>query len=141
MADGSFRPVAFLARRIDFVGSNTTNTTIPFDYVDLNVGEAYDPFTGVFTAPVNGIYEMSYEVLPNYTCENETICVMLRVNDESLSHSYGGHLASGGVGVTVQLSAGDRVTVDISSSFPCVAIQPGAPNNKFSGHLVYRLFL
>ena len=132
--------MAFLARRHGFVGSNTTNTTIPFDYVDLNVGEAYDPLTGVFTAPVNGIYEMSYEVLADYACENDNVCVMLRVNDESLSHSYGGYVASGGVGVTVQLSAGDRVTVDINSSFPCVAINLAYPNNKFSGHLVYRLF-
>ena len=56
--------VAFQARSQCFSGAVCAQ--IPFELVDVNIGDAYDP--GLFTAPVSGIYQISYEVLANSSC-------------------------------------------------------------------------
>ena len=131
--------VAFLARIDGFTGSVSEHTTIPFDIVDLNIGNAYDPVNGDFTAPVNGIYEISYEALADDTCGTGYICVRLTINGVLLSHSCSEYMSSAGTAVTIQLTAGDTVTVDVGSGSPCVVLHQGADNNKFSGHLVYMI--
>ena len=131
--------MAFLARIDGFTGSLSEDSTIPFDVVDLNVGNAYDPVNGVFTAPVSGIYELSYEALADDTCGSGAACVRLTINGVLLSYSCSEYLSSGGTAVTVQLTAGDTVTVDVNSGSPCVVLHNGAYNNKFSGHLVYMI--
>ncbi|KAK7506694.1 hypothetical protein BaRGS_00002169 [Batillaria attramentaria] len=53
--------VAFNARLTgptDFTGEST----IIFDAVDLNQGGGYDKLTGIFTAPVNGLYVFSLKI-------------------------------------------------------------------------------
>ena len=138
-SDHSSGLVAFLARIDGFTGSVSEHTTIPFDVVDLNIGNAYDPVNGDFTAPVNGIYELSYEVLADDTCGTENICVLLAINGVLLSESCSEYISSGGTAVTVQLTAGDTVTVDVASGHPCVVLRQGVLSNKFSGHLVYMI--
>ena len=64
--------VAFFARlATPFTGSD--GQTIPFDVVDLNVGDAYDPLSGAFTAPVDGIYSISYEILADEACGSTSL--------------------------------------------------------------------
>ena len=131
--------MAFLARIAGFTGSPSEPTTIPFDVVDLNVGNAYDPVNGVFTAPVSGIYELSYEALADDTCGTGNMCVRLTINGVVLSTSCSEYISSAGIAVTVQLTAGDTVTVDLGSGSSCVVLYEGSSHNKFSGHLVYMI--
>ena len=131
--------VAFLARIDGFKGSSTL-TDVPFDIVDLNLGNAYDPETGEFTAPVSGIYEISYEVLTGETCYNGYIKCNLNLGSIStISSSLGKYLHSGGTSLTLQREAGEKVSIDFIGYEGCESLAVGASNNKFSGHLVYMI--
>ena len=50
---------AFLARRT----SGQSTGTVEFDTVMLNQGSHYDNSTGIFTAPIAGLYNFSFNVL------------------------------------------------------------------------------
>ena len=131
--------VAFLAKIAAFTGSPSQDTTIPFDVVDLNIGNGYNPATGEFTPPVSGIYDLSYEVLADGSCGVNHIDIQLEVNSVIISQSCSEVCASGGSSMSVQLSAGDTVTVAVNSAAPCDVMFGNSRYNKFSGHLVYQI--
>jgi hypothetical protein len=43
-------------------GSYGNNQTIVFPYVSLNMGKGYDKATGIFTAPITGLYFFSAHI-------------------------------------------------------------------------------
>ena len=131
--------VAFLAKIAGFAGSPSEHTTIPFDVVDLNIGNSYDPATGVFTPPVSGVYDVSYEVLAAGACGTENICVQLEVNGAIIHMSCSEVYSSGGASVVVQLSAGDAVTVAVNHDTQCQVLHSSSSYNKFSCHLIYKI--
>nr|KAG5710430.1 hypothetical protein BaRGS_022248 [Batillaria attramentaria] len=46
-----------------FVGRDFNGTeTLLFDAVDVNLGDGYDNLTGIFTAPVAGVYEFTFKI-------------------------------------------------------------------------------
>jgi len=55
------RHVAFFVGLSDNVGpiKSQAPTPVVFDRVVTNIGSAYDPATGRFTAPVNGTYQFN----------------------------------------------------------------------------------
>ena len=129
--------VAFLARINGFTGSAGSSTVIPFDIVDLNIGNGYNPATGEFSPPVSGIYEISYEATGS--CEEGHICVQLHVNTVGISESCDQTYESCGTSVTLQLSAGDTVTLSTDGGASCRVLSGLTAHNKFSGHLVYQI--
>ena len=55
--------VGFSARFSSTTTVSVTETqNIVFDHVDLNQGQGYDKTTGVFTAPVSGLYQFSLHI-------------------------------------------------------------------------------
>lgn len=46
------------------------NTILVLDHVALNVGNSYDPLTGVFTAPVSGLYDFQVGLCLCYSNSN-----------------------------------------------------------------------
>ena len=56
------KPVAFYAYMSKTEASPSLHHTLLFDMVKTNVGGAYNPFTGVFTVPYDGIYAFSYTI-------------------------------------------------------------------------------
>ena len=131
--------VAFLAKIAAFTGSPSQDTTIPFDVVDLNIGNGYNPATGEFTPPVSGIYDLSYEVMAHGSCGTGYICVELKINSVGISQSCSVHPNSAGSSVAVQLSSGDTVTVAVEYDASCEVLNNYDVYNKFSGHLIYQI--
>jgi len=58
---------------------------IPFEVVRLNIGNAFNPKSGVFTAPVSGTYFFSFSAIRK---NNKDLYVHLRVNRVQVSVAY-----------------------------------------------------
>ena len=126
----------FQARSQGFVGSGGR---IPFELVDVNIGDAYDP-SGLFTAPVAGIYQISYEFLAAASCAENHACASLFVNGTDFMESCSMYAASAGSSIMLDLSAGEQVW--LVTTGVCFYFQddsgPGA-FNQFGGQLLHEL--
>ena len=129
--------VAFQARNQGFTG--TDGAQITFEMVDVNIGDAYDP-SGLFTAPVAGIYQFNYEVLADTTCGTVHTCVVLTVNGVDIMRSCGEYLAGGGSSLILQLMAANTVSLNIDGQ--CLSLYGASgsfAHNQFGGHLLYEI--
>ncbi|XP_062589600.1 uncharacterized protein LOC134251230 [Saccostrea cucullata] len=115
------------------------NNVILFQKVISNEGGAYNPSTGVFSAPVSGVYVFSCFILKDKT----TNFVYLEVNGlkkfSIVSHSPSGSrdgLESAGNLAVLNLQQGDRVimTSTVESNLRSAS---EAPSTTFSGFLLY----
>ncbi|KAI4871916.1 hypothetical protein NFI96_032278, partial [Prochilodus magdalenae] len=101
-------------------------TTVIYRNVITNIGNAYNPSSGVFTAPVKGVYYFRFTG-GVYDNESWNIGVNLYKNQEHLIHlgenSVDGIAKHVSTGITLEMKAGDQVytclpdTEDLSSSF------------------------
>jgi hypothetical protein len=137
--DGVVKPYACaFAAYASSGGNSSTSGIFPADSVYFNIGNCYNTSTYVFTAPVHGIYHMSFSAFTNQ-------------NPASSSRIYG--LLNGGtttqVGATieqhgnslshtVEMQAGDTFHFNGGSSVPIYYF--GAEgHNRFCGHLICAL--
>jgi hypothetical protein len=92
---------------------------IPFEIAAVNIGGALDIKTGMFTAPVSGVYFFSFDA---YSNSNEGR-VQLQKNGVNVGQSYDYH--RGGYGGShspqlhlasiLQLDAGDEIQINLRS--------------------------
>lgn len=59
----AYNVIAFHAYLKSTLHNVTPNTTITFESVHLNKGEGYDPASGIFTAPEDGVYSFAWSFL------------------------------------------------------------------------------
>jgi len=100
----------YVQRTVDF---GSTNAVIPFDTVRLNVGDAMNPATGVFTGPVSGIYHfesfgMRDPITPVW------LHIQLQVNGVGISSSLAQDNSDqfrslSGISASLRLKTGDQV--------------------------------
>lgn len=102
--------VAFRTHLTKDLGLIQTGTTIVYDRVDLNIGGAYNPFLGVFTAPCSGIYLFAMSIAN----KNQPGTIHLRKNNITVEYALAGHNIEWdmvGLVSVVRLQTGDSVWV------------------------------
>lgn len=73
---GGRSPVFFAQKYLSY---SKQKTTIPYDLLSLNIGKTLNPTTGVFTAPVKGIYHFSFNGVKHWS--NANLSIQLKRNN------------------------------------------------------------
>jgi len=88
------------------------NAVVPFDIERLNVGGAMNLATGVFTVPVDGIYNFEFSGMKS-GYDSENLFIHLQVNGEftvtSCATAMPNYLSVTGIGASLRLKVGDQI--------------------------------
>ncbi|XP_062305615.1 complement C1q-like protein 2 [Osmerus eperlanus] len=140
------RKVAFSASITSPVGPFCADTTLVYPNVITNIGGAYNPVTGIFTAPVKGVYLFSFTGMDDRS--HYGVSVFLFKNDKKLmsqwkmnngsTHQYVQNtviveLKDGDV-IYTRLPAGHRILGDAINDIDTLTLND---NNIFSGFLLF----
>ncbi|CAI5642581.1 unnamed protein product [Oreochromis niloticus] len=135
------KQVAFSASLLDqgegYTGPFNTQSTLIFKYVVTNIGNAYNPHTGIFTAPVRGAYHFVWTILAHV--DGVAGAVLFR-NGEPIFLAYGNQGSgdvSGSHGASLLLEVGDQVSVRLWKDAKIYDNQNH--HNTFSGHLIFTM--
>ncbi|XP_071325281.1 collagen alpha-2(VIII) chain-like [Trachinotus anak] len=134
--------VAFSAALTDsgLLGPFNTDTTIVFSNVFTNIGKAYNPFTGIFTAPIKGVYYFRFTGM-DYRSKVH-MGMALYKNDERIMLTYeinvnNGYFEHMSNGVTLELEKGDVVFLRLPANKGLY--DNNESHNTFSGFLLFTL--
>ncbi|XP_036934545.1 complement C1q subcomponent subunit C-like isoform X1 [Acanthopagrus latus] len=130
--------VAFTASLAVDVGPGT-DATLRFLRVLTNIGQAYNPDTGIFTAPVTGAYYFRFTLWNRRT--NTEVGASLHHNYKRMMNNsdYNDHIAyvSLSNGIVLHLEQGDEVFMTIDSYYSIS--DTGDNRTTFSGFLLFPL--
>ncbi|KAG5261155.1 hypothetical protein AALO_G00300670 [Alosa alosa] len=135
--------VAFSASLVDVPGDGfpvkqSDSPTLVYKRIFINIGSAYDPIKGTFTAPVKGIYFFSFTTFGYST---SLIAVSLTLNGRRMVSSYKDPSSdlsdTGGSSVILQLEAGEQVSMKLWENSEVYDNRNG--HNSFSGFLLFSL--
>ena len=116
--------------------SVTADTTLTFDSVEVNEGDAYDEATGQVTVPVTGYYFISINAAAAPSAPVDMHVVVNDVIAASLtrvSTAHGG-VDSLGRSAILQLNEGDVIRVDISAD--TAVYSDASHQTSFTGFLI-----
>jgi len=119
-------------------GDSSTTGIFPADSVYFNIGNCYNTSTYVFTAPVHGIYHMSFSAFTNQGAST-TSRIFARINDTNVEQ-VGATIEDHGnsLSLTVEMQAGDTFHFRGGGSTPIYYFGAGG-HNRFCGHLICAL--
>ena len=116
MADHiKIRAITFHAMMSDDLVSNIKQTVV-FDHVITNIGKAYNPHTGNFTAPYDGWYFFTVSFLKRYS-SNLTLTMLITSRTISRGHdtNYTSSATTESMNAAVFLKKGDVARIIGSS--------------------------
>lgn len=85
---------------------NVNNSVIPWEFTRLNIGNAMNTASGVFTAPKDGIYHFHFSLYGNVGAASH---VWIRLNGGNIGRTYVHDYDVGTVQSTLQLKQGDQI--------------------------------
>ncbi|XP_028450428.1 complement C1q-like protein 4 [Perca flavescens] len=137
------RQVAFSASLLAGGGETTTgpfpkDTILIFKHVPTNIGNAYNPNTGVFTAPVRGAYHFEWWVGAHGDNGAHASAAVLVKNSENIFLAWEhqkDYFGTASNGVTLLLEVGDVVFVRLWVNTR--AFDNENHHTTFSGHLLF----
>ena len=93
---------------------NTPKSIIPFELARLNEGDAFNLSSGIFTAPVNGIYHFQFSAVKGL--HDTYLDIFLQVNGANIALAYTHQPYSPGnivvsMSASLRLAAGDKVNL------------------------------
>ncbi|XP_017286111.1 C1q-related factor isoform X2 [Kryptolebias marmoratus] len=121
-------------------GPFSDDRLIIYQHVFLNLGDNYNPQTGVFTVPSSGAYSLAVTIYGLVSPDkNLASCANLQVNGQTvapLSEKHGPDSEDSSTAVVaVHLNAGDKVSVSLPSG--CTVCDDSHHFNTFTGFLLY----
>uniref|UniRef100_A0A8C7IN86 C1q domain-containing protein n=1 Tax=Oncorhynchus kisutch TaxID=8019 RepID=A0A8C7IN86_ONCKI len=133
--NGERPKVAFSASLSESKGPNSDDVILAYKHVFNNIGEAYSPVTGIFRAPVNGVYYFTYTAFTTSSKGRRVSLyknglVMVTVTDDVSDSEDGGTN-----GVTLQLDAGDEVYTRLMEGFNI--FDDNNHHSTFTGFLLF----
>ncbi|XP_042591688.1 uncharacterized protein LOC122139240 [Cyprinus carpio] len=121
------------------IGPFTTDITLTYRNVFTNIGNAYNPITGIFTAPLKGAYMFRISVYGSASQSTpSTVSIIKNGEHVVIAHAHqAGNVVNSSNGVVLLLEDGDVVYVRLSANR---RISDGQNNhNTFSGYLLFSL--
>lgn len=117
-----------------------TSSAYKFDQVIFNDGKAYDPISGIFTAPYQGVYLFTFQI---FTHAAERPLIDIKVNGNivtrmSAATAQANPEKSAVTSVLVKLLQGDRVWVETAYNKDTTDIFGGV-HSYFTGALQYTI--
>uniref|UniRef100_I3IUZ0 Complement C1q-like protein 4 n=1 Tax=Oreochromis niloticus TaxID=8128 RepID=I3IUZ0_ORENI len=135
------KQVAFSASLLDqgdgYTGPFNTETTLIFKRVVTNIGNAYNINTGIFTAPVRGVYHFECHV---YGSADIMTRVALFKNGERIFiilELQPSHVWTSSNGASLLLEAGDHIFLRLSAD--ARVRDSEGHHTTFSGHLLFTM--
>uniref|UniRef100_A0A8C1Y816 C1q domain-containing protein n=1 Tax=Cyprinus carpio TaxID=7962 RepID=A0A8C1Y816_CYPCA len=121
------------------IGPFTTEITLTYRNVFTNIGNAYNPITGIFTAPLKGAYKFSFSVFGHGSPSTSSTASIVK-NGERVVVAHGHqdqYSVNSSKGVVLILEVGDVVYVRLWSG---TRIYDNQNNHiTFSGYLLFPL--
>ncbi|XP_075882137.1 caprin-2-like [Nelusetta ayraudi] len=141
--DKELKQVAFsaslLASGEGYLGPFNTEIPMVFRHVFTNIGNAYNPNTGFFTAPVRGVYQFDFYVHGHGNPSHPTTAALVK-NGNRICISYArqpSHNVNSSNGVRLLLEVGDVVYLKLRQNSR-VFDNENHPTT-FSGHLLFTM--
>ncbi|XP_075998465.1 cerebellin 20 [Genypterus blacodes] len=128
-------------RTLVYIGPFREETVIHYRHVFINIGNHYNPDSGVYTVPRSGVYNIALTVYADAGARGNTLaaCASLRVNGAVLfgpSERYANDQEDSSTIVqAVQLQAGNRV--DVILPIGCFLSDDHSHYNTFTIFLLY----
>uniref|UniRef100_A0A8C6UAZ2 C1q domain-containing protein n=1 Tax=Neogobius melanostomus TaxID=47308 RepID=A0A8C6UAZ2_9GOBI len=118
-------------------GPHDAETTIVYKHVASNIGNAYNPQTGIFIAPVKGVYHFEIYALSNGNSAGEAYLKKNGVGIFMAHESQSSGRGTAGNAVTLLLEQRDVVYVTLPANRQL--FDNANHHNTFSGHLLFTM--
>ena len=112
-------------------------SSIIFESISLNLGASFDPDTGVFTAPRDGVYSFSWSALSSTLFDAQTtgiLRIQLMVNGDPVAGSVGTRTTSGNK--LIILRNGDTVSLEVEKGHQREELKERADQTVFNGFMI-----